>query len=111
MPHPTGPTDPNTTELIRKMRAKKEKFYLLLARQLEKPMRSKTPVNVTKIERTAAKDDVIAVPGRVLGAGQISKPVTVYAVHFSKDARNKIVKAGGKCMPLAELDGKARMLI
>ncbi|MBI4174958.1 MAG: 50S ribosomal protein L18e, partial [Candidatus Aenigmarchaeota archaeon] len=68
MPKPTGPTDPNTALLIATMKKKKEKFYLLLARHLAKPARSKKPVNVTKIGRFANNEPVV-VPGKVLGSG------------------------------------------
>jgi large subunit ribosomal protein L18e len=111
MPHPTGPTDPHTQKLINKLSRKKEKFYLVLARHLAKPARNKKPVNVTKIQRVATEKDVIAVPGKVLGAGEITKAVTVYALHFSKEAEQKITKAGGKCLHLDHLDKKARILI
>ncbi len=109
MPHPTGPTDPNTKTLVIKMKKKKEKFYLQLARHLAKPKRSKKPVNVTKIAKYAGES--VAVPSKVLGSGEIKKPVTVYALSFSKEARKKIMQAGGKCMPLADADKKARILI
>ena len=107
MPHPTGPTDPNTTALIVAFKRKKEKFYLVLAKHLSKSSRNKKPVNVTKI----ARFETVVVPGKVLGSGDISKPVTVYALSFSGDARKKITAAGGKCLPLASADKKARILI
>ncbi|HDD72605.1 MAG TPA: 50S ribosomal protein L18e, partial [Candidatus Aenigmarchaeota archaeon] len=45
---------------------------------------------------------VIVVPGVVLGSGEITKPVSVAALRFSKSAEEKIKKAGGKCMSLEE---------
>ncbi len=111
MPHPTGPTDPNTIKLIRTMEKKKEKFYLRLARHLAKPSRSKKPVNVTKIGKFANSNETVAVPGKVLGSGDITKPVTVYALSFSKDAERKITASGGKCLPLDSVDKKARIII
>ncbi|MFA4819328.1 MAG: 50S ribosomal protein L18e [Candidatus Aenigmatarchaeota archaeon] len=111
MPHPTGPTDPNTRALIVKMKKKKEKFYLVIARHLAKSKRSKVPVNVTKIGKIAMENDTVAVPGRVLGSGEIKKPVTVYALSFSKEARKKITTSGGKCLPLSELEKKARLIV
>ena len=111
MPHPTGPTDPNTVALIGALKRKKEKFYLQLARHLAKPARNKNAVNVTKIQRSAQQHDAVAVPGRVLGAGRIDKAITVYALHFSKEAHAKITKAGGKCEHLSHVDKKARILI
>ena len=111
MPKPTGPTDPNVAALVMAMRKKKEKFYMNLAKHLSKPARSKKPVNVTKIGKFANGNEPVVVPGKVLGSGEISKAVIVYAASFSKEARNKITKAGGKCLPLGDADKKARILI
>jgi large subunit ribosomal protein L15 len=38
-----------------------------------------------------------AVPVKVLGQGELSKPLTVHAHGFSKTAREKIEAAGGTC--------------
>ncbi|HLC77216.1 MAG TPA: 50S ribosomal protein L18e [archaeon] len=111
MPHPTGPTDPNIKKLIQNMEKKKEKFYLQLARHLAKPARSKNPVNVTKIEKLANNNESVAVPGKVLGGGEIKKAVKVYALSFSGEARKKIKAAGGECMSLENVDKKARIII
>ncbi len=111
MPHPTGPTDPNTRKLIEILEKKNEKFYLQLARHLAKSTRSKKPVNVTKIGKFANNNGAVAVPGKVLGSGEITKTVTVYALSFSKDAKRKITASGGKCLPLIDVDSKARIMI
>jgi large subunit ribosomal protein L15 len=41
-----------------------------------------------------------AVPVKVLGQGELSKPLTVHAHAFSKSAREKIEGAGGSCQVL-----------
>ena len=109
MVKPTGPTDPNTAALIRKMRKNKERFYLDLARQLSKPARQKKGVNMTRIEKSDSHS--VVVPGKVLGAGEITRAVTVYALDFSKEAKKKITAAGGKCLSLEHADAKARVLL
>lgn len=111
MPHPTGPTDPNITALAGALKKKREKFYLVLARHLEKPKRNKKPVNVTKIGKFAQEREAVAVPGKVLGSGEIRKPVNVYALSFSESAREKITTAGGTCEPLERAGKNARILI
>jgi large subunit ribosomal protein L15 len=42
------------------------------------------------------------VPVKVLGQGDISKPLTVHAHAFSKSAREKIEGAGGSCQTIEE---------
>jgi len=46
---------------------------------------------------------MIIVPGKVLGSGVITKRVSVAAWKFSKSAREKIEKAGGRVMSIREL--------
>ncbi len=45
----------------------------------------------------------MAVPGKVLGAGAMSKPVTVGAFAFSGGAVKRIEDAGGRVLSLGEL--------
>lgn len=114
MPHPTGPTDPQKKKLISSMKRKNEAFYSDVARHLEKPRRSKSDVNVGKIEKCAHEGESVVVPGKVLGSGEISKRVHVYAWLYSKSAKEKIVSAGGTCLPLEKLletKAKGRILI
>jgi len=63
-------------------------------------------VNVGKLGRTTKKNDVVAVPGKVLGAGEISHALVVGAEKFSSSARAKIEAAGGQAVSLRELAQK-----
>jgi large subunit ribosomal protein L15 len=49
--------------------------------------------------RLATRRDV---PVKVLGRGELSKPLTVHAHGFSKSAREKIEAAGGTCQVIEE---------
>ncbi|HLC49840.1 MAG TPA: 50S ribosomal protein L18e [archaeon] len=102
MPRPTGPTDPNMTKLIYDFRKTKKKNFVILARHLEKARRVKTDVNISKLLRVGGTANC-AVPGKLLAAGEVSVPIKVYAFSFSKQAKEKIEKAGGKCLPLNQL--------
>lgn len=48
----------------------------------------------------------MAVPGKVLGAGQIGHSINVAAFAFSDQARSKILRAKGKCMSILDLMSK-----
>jgi len=65
-----------------------------VATDLEKPTRKKRLVNVYKIEKYAKDDEIVVVPGKVLGTGDFTKKITVAAYSFSTDAQNKINKNG-----------------
>jgi large subunit ribosomal protein L15 len=63
---------------------------------LEKRFESGAAVDVAalKAARLATRRDV---PVKILGSGEITKPLTVTAHAFSKSAREKIEAAGGTC--------------
>jgi large subunit ribosomal protein L18e len=109
MPKPTGPTDPNLLALIRELRKNKE--YKDLAKALSKPRRSKGSINVAKLNKIARKHDAIAVAGKVLSVGEMTKGVNVYAYSFSKQAAKKIEDAGGKCFPLDMLKASKEKVV
>jgi large subunit ribosomal protein L18e len=97
----TGPTDPRLCELINKLRKTKE--YRPLADALSKPRRKKRGVNLFEIDESGEK--AIAT-WKVLSMGELSKPVRIYAWDASKNAKEKIVKAGGELLPLEEVLNK-----
>ena len=74
-----------------------------IAERLERPLRVWYEVNVSRIERYARDGDTIVVPGKVLGAGNLTKKVTVAAWSFSKSAREKIEKNGGRAISILQL--------
>jgi len=93
-------------ELRRISRKNKVRIWETVADLLSKPRRSRITVNVGQIERHVSKGDIVAIPGRVLGSGTIESKVTIAAHKFSDQAREKIEKAGGKCLSLLELAEK-----
>ncbi|MDD2439141.1 MAG: 50S ribosomal protein L18e [Methanosarcinaceae archaeon] len=74
-----------------------------IAKRLESPAGMYAAVNVSKINRHSADNDVILVPGKVLGAGLLDHAVTVAALNFSVSAAEKITEAGGKCLSIEEI--------
>lgn len=82
---------------------KKAGTWKAVASSLNKPRRKRYEVNLHRIEKNSKPRETIVVPGIVLGSGDIKKSVTVAALKFTKDAREKIEKAGGKCLEIQEL--------
>lgn len=74
-----------------------------VAERLAKPTGNYAEVNVSKLERYAKPEEYVIVPGKVLGAGKLSKPVKVAALSFSESAKRKISEAGGEFMTISEL--------
>lgn len=63
-----------------------------IAKALSISTRKQAKVNLEQIEN--AKEDIIFIPGKVLGAGEISKKKTIYAIGFSTTAKEKLKKSG-----------------
>ena len=82
------------------------RFWGDIAKRIRKSKDNLVEVNIGKISRFATSDDVVLVPGIVLGSGRIEEPVKVAALYFSKSARSKIEDAGGKAITLRELMGE-----
>ena len=103
----TGPTNPILKQLIEDLKRKsielQSNFLRDIAEKLNKPRRQRIEVNLAHINRYTEKGDTVIVPGVVLGYGELTKPVTISAWRFSKQAREKIEKAGGKAISIREL--------
>ncbi|ALU11640.1 50S ribosomal protein L18 [Ignicoccus islandicus DSM 13165] len=88
---------------IDELKKTKSPAWKRVAELLLRPSRKRIVVNVSKINRYANEGDVIVVPGKVLGAGDLEKKVTVAAISFSYTALEKITQAGGRAIHIYEL--------
>ncbi|MCD6522895.1 MAG: 50S ribosomal protein L18e [Candidatus Diapherotrites archaeon] len=82
----------------------KTKLGKEIKKRMEKSRKNKAEVNIGKIAKYTKKGDKVVVVGKVLGMGSISHAVTVAALAFSKSAKEKIEKAGGKAIRIHELE-------
>jgi len=103
----TGPTNVHLRKLIRFLvKSSKEneaKIWKYIAKLLSKPARQRIEVNLGKIDRFSNENDIIIVPGKVLGNGNISKKITIAAWRFSEIARKKLESIGVKVMKIEDL--------
>ncbi len=98
-------------ELRRAARAHHAPVWASVADRLERSRHSLVPLNVGQLERLAVADETIAVAGKLLSEGPLSKRLTVGAFSYSAEARAKVHAAGGSALSLGELvkakpDGK-----
>ena len=77
-----------------------------VALRLEKSRSNWAEPNLSRLSRHAADEDVILVPGKLLGSGDIEGKHTVAAYSFSTSARAKIEAAGGKVVSIRDLMNK-----
>jgi large subunit ribosomal protein L18e len=67
-----------------------------VAEKLSAPASQRPQVNISRINKFANEGEVVIVPGKLLGDGQITKKVTVVAFKASESAIKKLEAAGGK---------------
>jgi large subunit ribosomal protein L18e len=103
----TGPTNTTTVELIASLRKEssvsKAALWSRIADDLEKPTRQRRVVNLSRLTRYTNANEVVIVPGKVLGSGVLGHNVTVAALAFSGGAKERIESAKGKALTITEL--------
>jgi large subunit ribosomal protein L18e len=103
----TGPTNIHLRRLIRALekasRENNARIWKYVAELLSKPRRDRVEVNIGKIDRLSNENDVIVVPGKVLGSGKLTKKVKIAAWRFSESSLAKIKEAGAEAIKIEDL--------
>ena len=81
----------------------KKRIWKTLLELCSSSRRRTITVNLSKIARYTVNSKIALVPGKVLGFGSINIPLTVAALSFSQQAKQKIESQGGKCRSIRDL--------
>ena len=68
-----------------------------------KPSSTKRIVNLTRINKITKESDVLFVPGKVLGTGNMSHKITLSSFSMSTTAANKIIQSGGNVISYSDM--------
>ena len=74
-----------------------------VAQRLEKSRSNWAEPNLSRLSRYAANEDMVLVPGKLLGSGEVAGKPNVAAYSVSSGARSKIEDAGGRVITIREL--------
>ena len=74
------------------------KIWLNVKSNLLKTNSNRPEVNVEKIAKFTKNNDIVIVPGKVLGDGDISHIVKIGALNFSDSSISKITSCGGEAL-------------
>ncbi len=103
----TKTTNPEMIKLItflkKEGKEKQANIWLDVAAHLSKPSRSRVSVNLSSINRSTKRAEVIVVPGKILGTGNLTHSVTVAAFDASGKAKAKLALAKAKYLSIPEL--------
>ena len=91
-------------------------IWRALERELSRPRKNRREVNIGTLADKTGDGQVVIIPGKILGSGEIGHKLTVCAVTVSESAAKKITACGGKLVSLADLaeqypDGKGVRMI
>ena len=96
-----NPIHDNTMKMLRTAsKSSGANIWLTTANYLNKSISTKRKVNVGKISNITKKDEVVLIPGKVLGGGMVSHRIVVGAYTFTKSASDKIKNAGGEVLSI-----------
>jgi large subunit ribosomal protein L18e len=107
----------NTIWMLRKaFKNNKAQIWKALEREFSKSRSNRRRVNIEKLNKFTNNGDVIFVPGKILGNGNLGHKLTVYAYSFSETALSKLNASGTEVLSLQSLidrypDGKGVKII
>lgn len=74
-----------------------------LAELALKPTRAKRILNLGQIDKFASENDVIIVPGKILGTGNLTHKITLCSFSISSTVAKKIAQSGGKILDMSQI--------
>ena len=94
----------------------KAPIWRALQEELAGPRANRREINVRRLAEITKADEVVVVPGKVLGTGSLGHKLTVCAFSISQSAARKIIESGGKVVTFDDLiekhpDGKGVRII
>jgi large subunit ribosomal protein L18e len=98
------------------LKKNKVPIWKAVIKELSRSRSNRREVNIGELAHVTKDKEVVIVPGKILGSGEISHKLTVWCFTISEVATRKILDAGGKILPLDSLikkypDGKVVRII
>jgi large subunit ribosomal protein L18e len=93
----------NIWTLRRAFKKNKAPIWRALEHTLLGPVSNRREVNINRLANVTKDGQVIIVPGKVLGSGEIGHKLTVCAISISEAAANKVTASGGKVITINDL--------
>ena len=87
-----GSTNPELRKLIVELKKTKKPIWKRVASMLEKSRRNRIEVNLWKINKFTKEGDLVIIPGKILGFGELENNIKISSFNASKIAIEKINK-------------------
>jgi large subunit ribosomal protein L18e len=94
----------------------KAPIWRALQEELAGPRANRREINVRRLAEISKADEVVVIPGKVLGTGSLGHKLTVCAFSISETAAKKIIESDGTILTFDDLinkhpDGKGVRII
>lgn len=94
----------NTSWTLRNaFRANKAPIWRALKEELAGSRANRREINVRRLAEITKADEVVVVPGKVLGTGSLGHKLTVCAFSISETAAKKVIESGGRVVTFDDL--------
>ena len=107
----------NTIWVLRNaLKKNKVPIWKAVLKELSSSRSNRRQVNISQLAHVTQDKEVVIVPGKILGSGEISHKLTIWCFSISEAAASKVLDAGGKILALDSLikkypDGKGVRII
>ncbi len=99
----TGPSNYYIRKLIRDLWKTKIKVWRQISKKLSGPRQNKIKANLFRINNKTNSDDIILIPGKVLGIGELDHKLTIACLEYSQSAKKKVESSGSKLISIEDL--------
>jgi large subunit ribosomal protein L18e len=99
----TGPSNYYVRKLIRDLWKTKIKIWRRISKKLSGPRKNRVAPNLYRINKNTKENDIIVIPGKILGMGDLDHALTIACLECSKTARKKIESSGSQLISIEEL--------
>ncbi len=65
-------------------------FWKRISKELQKPTRSIREVNLEKLNKYTKDNEIVLVPGKILGSGKLDHKITVASFSITESAKEKL---------------------
>ncbi|HDZ17720.1 MAG TPA: 50S ribosomal protein L18e [archaeon] len=99
----TGPSNFYHRKLIRDLWKTKINIWKKISKKLSGPRQNRIKANLYRINKKTKENDIIVVPGKVLGIGELDHHITIACLEYSKSAKKLIESSGSKIISIEDL--------
>ncbi|MFX1276870.1 MAG: 50S ribosomal protein L18e [Promethearchaeota archaeon] len=98
-----GPSNHYIRVLIRDLWKTKRRIWRKVSKKLSGSRRQRVEANLYRINKKTKPNDVIVIPGKILGIGELTHKLTISCLNCSDSAKKKIEASGSKLISIEDL--------